>query len=496
MHPPVNKVDKKSAAHCDVVVVRFELTLPLQHLDALVDHGFHATIAEDAAAAEKQLATSDRPILLVECGLDEEKVSGFIKQVIQSEGLRGVPAVFVGRDADSFERVLSKYYKSLVTLTLPCSGADLFSALNYCALYYADQTGAKARRARRHDRSDDSPPEGTAAAVQVVQAEISRDSREIPTLVFEQYGQLNLFRHFLEGLRYTRGINQDDLAERGLMPAEQRLRHIVLAIADDLGKWGRGHMYRTAFLASKIADPLPFTPKQREDLKLAALLFSWAFVRSDKKLLRLEYAGPRNLIIRKDLCSKLKDSAMRVILDLTLPGPGAMIGAFARLVGKEDEPEEALLTLSGAVLMAADLVDRICFADGCWNPRAAYHLFKRCRHGKVKDIPPEVMACVIKLLSEAITGNPRLITPKRLRDNEEMKIRAALARDAVTSAWEQKVPLDKLVPGMKLSRPLETYDGRKLLESDVVFDQDLIWRLWQLASIRPLNGPAIIVQTH
>ena len=39
-------------------------------------------------------------------------------------------------------------------------------------------------------------------------------------------------------------------------------------------------------------------------------------------------------------------------------------------------------------------------------------------------------------------------------------------------------------------------EGKPLLEADIVFDQDLIWRLWQLASIRPLNGPLIATQSH
>ena len=62
----------------------------------------------------------------------------------------------------------------------------------------------------------------------------------------------------------------------------------------------------------------------------------------------------------------------------------------------------------------------------------------------------------------------------------------------VTKDGEERIKISSLSSGMTLSRPLKSFDGREILEAELRLDDDLIWRIWQLSSICPLNSPVII----
>ena len=69
---------------------------------------------------------------------------------------------------------------------------------------------------------------------------------------------------------------------------------------------------------------------------------------------------------------------------------------------------------------------------------------------------------------------------------------ARRTREQQIESNETKVAIESLQPGMKLTRPIFSFDGRKVLSGNLVLDHDLIWRIWQLSALRPLNGPLVI----
>ena len=84
------------------------------------------------------------------------------------------------------------------------------------------------------------------------------------------------------------------------------------------------------------------------------------------------------------------------------------------------------------------------------------------------------------------------LVDKNLREDPTLLAKAREIREARVNDNEKKVPLAGLLPGMTLSRPLLSFDGREILPSNLSLDQDLIWRIWQLAALRPLNAPLVI----
>ena len=103
------------------------------------------------------------------------------------------------------------------------------------------------------------------------------------------------------------------------------------------------------------------------------------------------------------------------------------------------------------------------------------------------------MCCTVKFISEAVANKPcAFLIPKHLRDDPGLMAAAREAREGKINPHEQRIPLSSLQPGMKLARPLVAFDGREILTGDLVLDQDLIWRIWQLAAMRPLNTPLVV----
>jgi hypothetical protein len=114
---------------------------------------------------------------------------------------------------------------------------------------------------------------------------------------------------------------------------------------------------------------------------------------------------------------------------------------------------------------------------------------RKFKSGSCNDIHPLMLAVVMKYVSEALAASPpSFLLTKSVRENPALQ---AEAGEPIREG-ETKVPLDSLAPGMRLSRPLKAFDGRQILSEDLVLDEDLIFRIWQLAAVRPLNSAIVV----
>ena len=130
----------------------------------------------------------------------------------------------------------------------------------------------------------------------------------------------------------------------------------------------------------------------------------------------------------------------------------------------------------------------MCIRDRAWSPRAAHQLLRKFKATEIPEIHPMVLACLTKFLSEAVSQNrPAYLVSKKHREDPALKAE----RQQPIASNEHRVTVDQLTPGMKLSRALKSHDGKEVLASDMELDQDLIWRLWQLSAVRPLNSAVV-----
>jgi hypothetical protein len=289
-------------------------------------------------------------------------------------------------------------------------------------------------------------------------------------------------------------MSKEKHAEHGIAALREDFARLADEVAEQSDKWGRAHIARCVYLTHRLLQPLNPTPETLQQALAAARVFAVSFARTDRSLLRQDYLAQRAIMVRKDLCSKIKDSAMKLAVEHQMPEIGKIVALMGKQIGHEEGVSDEPTSVVASALVAADLADRICFASNHWSPRAAYALLRRLKLGKLKELHPAIAAALLKLLSEAIAAHPSVtVLPKGAFKDPTLRQRASEIREQTVGLHELKVPLSSLMPGMRLTRPVFTYDGKQILSEDLLLDQDLIWRIWQLAALRPLNGPLVIL---
>jgi hypothetical protein len=83
-----------------------------------------------------------------------------------------------------------------------------------------------------------------------------------------------------------------------------------------------------------------------------------------------------------------------------------------------------------------------------------------------------------------------MVMPGRIF-KEYRKLRQEPVKKVPLLKDEVEVSIQNLTPGMLLTRPLKTLDGASVLETEQRLDADLIWRLWQLTALRPVESAVV-----
>jgi hypothetical protein len=245
-------------------------------------------------------------------------------------------------------------------------------------------------------------------------------------------------------------------------------------------------------MAQKIVSAFNPDEAVKENVKLCGFLYAWSFAASNPLLLQRPYYDEESDSFRIELCSRIKDSAMSILSELRLEDSSKIVATMARIIGKEQNPTEDDMSVIASALMAADLCSRVCYFGGPWNPRKAHALLTTLKKAPPSEIHPTVLSCMVKIIAEALASRTPIVSLRKdLRFNKEFRehIRSELRKPVAKG--ERRVPLASLTPGMRLSQPLRSLDGQEILSPDLTLDEDLIWRLWQLAAIRPLYHPIV-----
>ena len=471
------------AGKMNILLLKVGEALSSGTVEGLQGKGFNVGVVQEQSQVATSLLHMTDPVLVVDCGAEEEVAYNHVKNLIQSSELHAHPLVVIGKEVDSYETVLKRYFPIVATLTIPCSTVDLIKAVEFC------HSGFNAPKVSGATLSKDRVAEATTEAHPV--DELYNKFEDVPSIVFHYFEFLGLFNKTIGGATYTKKPSEQTLLDVGAMSPDSRIVPLLSSLGSSAGKWGRSHIIRTGYISTMFFNQFPFPPSLQEDAKVAALLFSWTFAGTERGLLRYDYSGTRQLILRKDLCSKIKDSAMKLALELAQPNAANLVALMGKMIGREEDINDTAESIAVNTIVTADLIDRLCFAQGFWDARVANSLLRKFRSGKARDIHPAVLACSIKFLAEAIAACPTVLYPKKYRRIKPKEAGSEEASEPI-QAFEKQVAIPDLSPGMRLSRPILTADGVTLLDPDLLLDRDLIWRLWQLSAIRPVLGPAVV----
>ena len=483
--------------------------------------GITTHVLLDFKDAKKLLRELARPIVLYELPDSADETQKIVDSLVAETNIQMYPLLIIGKHAMKHDEALNAAFKLATAIQKPAPSSDLLEAVRYISEAFTYPTEAQVplpETAAPKSSSDlvvpekeEEPKLQVSKVAPPVQTKISTDSIEIPDkvslhevykgfnsipdLFFNQLSKLNLLEKTISGSEYTKIMHLDSLKQDAYLSQNAKVKDVVAEMTATLPASSITRLHRIAYLVNNILDALNKNTALREDGKIAALLYNWTLSKEHKTLLRKDYLTNRSRTVRKDVCSRIKDSAMKIILDLKFPVAGEIVAKVARLIGREEKVSDDELTVIASTIASVDMIDRACWQSNHFNPRSAYKLMAMAKDGELSEIHPAVLCCIIKMLAEAIASSTQfLLIPQKVRKDPALIDARRRARETVIEEGEKRVEISDLTPGMRLSRPLITFDGRAILEEDLVLDQDLIWRIWQLSLVRPLNSPLVVAE--
>lgn len=426
----------------------------------------------DDVVVETTVHTS--ALLVLHTGATEESTLEVAREVIKRPSLHGLPLVLFGHAVDEVAPVVSQYFGTMFFAPSPFTRDDIRRTVRAVLEYRPVSTPDEARLS--------------------VTMELAEELDSVPQKLLPELRRAAATPNPIGGEQYSSQIDFAQLKSLGLAPSTPKVAKAAEEINESAGEWGKGHLCRTAFVACRIFEACGLDTSKEELVKGAAFLSVWSLGEKDSRLRRDSLLDENKEELRRDLCSKIKDSAFKVAVDLQVPELGMVLSTLGKLIGQEEAVTDDEACIIASILMSADIIDRVCFSSGRWEGRNAYHLMRRLKSGDIEGIHQSVLVSLIRFLSEAITTHASMsLLPKDLRNDPDLRKQLSEYRNYPLDADEERVTISALTPGMVLSKPLIAFDGRKILSEGIVLDQDLIYRLWQLTAVRPLN-PAVITR--
>lgn len=465
--------DGESKAVSDVVVLSQGGAHREQLTAALRQRGFSTQSVADHRSLAEVVQRSRDPILVVDGGRNQDESVAEIKTLLASAELSDVPLLFVGADADVAEKLLNEAFALATTVNVPFRWQEVQDGVDYLI---------RTRTLTR--RGGVAPTPLPLASVPTVQ---------VPDQLFSLLQKEELVSELFGGDGYSSGRRIELEDPRHLFP-NQPFAELFEDVCKRLGARARGHLARVAFVGRRLAVPLKLGEQGVAAVHQAAFLLAWSIPKTGREVLERDYLRTENKEIRDRFALFVRSSAEKVKRELGDPFLWQVLDRAAKVLdGSSGTLPDDPVTRAAALVVGSDLMDRIAFRAGVWNPRAAYYLIQQHKRGSLNFLHPLVVACIMKFCAEAVVeAPPAFLVPKPIREGVEAKARQSALENGVLASSEKRVELKKLVPGMKLARPLVTWDGSEVLAANLTVDEDLLWRIWQLAALRPIHSTVIV----
>jgi hypothetical protein len=458
-------------------IIQKSQNLPEGLRQALKTKGFPSTIIESVSEIEAAVGSINDFITLVYCDENTDKQT-LLGELVELKLLHQNPIVLIGNNLDSSESFLNRHFILATTLTSPCSNNDVVSAVTY-VIKYVD-------RIRKQRKPSEATEQESSRA-------FYKEFKLVPHGIFKKLDELGLFEKILGGAEYATTFRPQNLKEKYFYPQDEYRRECVEEITDSLDESQLSRFTRIALLSHKILTAVGLSENIFQDALTAANLYSYGFFLNSKTSASSEYFSESKIAMRKEVCSLVKDALISIPALSQFGETKEIIKRVGKFIGEEDTPDESSLSIAASAIATADAVDRVVFNRNVFQPVAAYCLLSKFKREQIPFMHPLVLGIVVKILAEAATSNASGIAiTKKMKDVARLTQAASLIENQIIKQDEVAISISQLAPGMKLTQGVITYDGKSVLDEPVILDQDLIWRLWQLSSIRPLQEKVVV----
>jgi hypothetical protein len=408
--------------------------------------------------------------IIIDASADDSEIAERSIELGNAPELHSVPIIFIGRKIRDRLAVLMNQFELLIPVEYPFNADTII------------RTFASAEA----QRPELSPAEEVVSTANVVLGRNDPLSGETS----------------LGGGMLLRGRSVDDFDEDSLLPntpyraAVENALDGITNLDEQLGLSAR----RTGYLAATVADREGIDEKQRSSIQTGSLLLHWGAAESDTEIpdfgILVSSSGGPN----QHLSDMLRLSADLVAQRVTDVESAKVIDAVAQLVAGRGEHLPSELKEQAECILLAEVTQTSCIRNGRWDHFGAQRALKMMRSSSLVS-SEALKVAYARSLGEAILMDE---TPKRLyrpaltsrqySENARKISEAAEHGRKISKGRKTKtVRLFELLPGARLAEPLVTNDNVVLVPAEIVVDRELLVRIIELASVRPVRDPIIVL---
>jgi len=452
---------------------------------ALTSVNLDCIVTESITSARDPLCESEDRLFLLYYGELQEDGFLILKDLLSYAEIHHLPLFVAGDEAESLETQLGKVFR-LVSCLTPTVDVDSLAraVLNLWERYkkvvgsaqpdYEDQESTATRSTSRGPKRN--PFYGL---------------KSIPEEFFTQLEGLKLMERAIGGAFFTHTVSPEPFLS-ALASWKPSLLETAEKAVRGADSWVSGHILRVGYTTLRVLLAIGCDEDDVLAATRAALLHASAF-KIKRRIAKLDYVTSFDPQTRLRIAAAFRESASKISSEFSMPRESVIIATVSKLIASEEVNRESREYVMASAICFADALSRVGCGLGFFNPQRGYLILRKCRDAELPDLHPMILAAMIKFVAEAIIASPpRLAMPmKFIVKYNERRARGEVG-DRIPGRGEEQIPIEKLTPGMRLSRPLKTFDGAELLEPDMRLDEDLIWRVWQLAAVRPLEQAMVI----
>lgn len=414
---------------------------------------------------EKVLKSLTNPIIFIQFSDEKNLVQQRIKDIIhkaqEDPGYARNGLVVMGPEISFFNELIGGFFPKVACVNTPFNAVTVKRALDIVT------------------------SSGPSATTQ-------KNSMPLPSKFLNVFGSDNVFKQIQEqnlgGENYLKCSSPEDIADKSYLCEREDVAKELDSIESVADEWELGHIHRTAHLSYQILETLGHNPKSDESFLIASNLYCTSLLQNPR-FIRSDPISNSKLCV--EISQSLRSSAETIRAKTNDSSSAKIVMQMANIIAGIDKRDESeSVNLTAQAIIGADIFDRACWQTGVWEPSAAHKVLVKFRDNNLFNLSSDITACLIKFVLEALEAtNPKRILSSSVSGNAALEELADSQNDAQLGENERLVGLSQLIPGMLLKKPIMAYDGKMVIPKDITLDIDMIWRLWCLCAVRPINTP-------
>lgn len=462
-------------------------------IQAFKQEGFSVQEIRDLDELNQSLREGMVQMLVVDCSAGVKDLSTRIVELSAATKLFEIPTVFFGVQATNRTSGLRKQFKFFLALDLPFRLELVFPAIRQ--LIAGEFHKGKARESGEQAEVTSAPIE--QATVTAKDAEADRQE----SLSILQFVEIFPREAFHAGRAFSSAKSVQDFEEESVLPSLVSGVAMKAALSEisQADPWLGVHVRRVAALSAGLIKGIDTGAVHESNIKAVSLLLNWGLVEEFQHLQHIDVFCCPSPDLLGNLAQAYAASCALIKKKIDDELAIRTVEAIVRLLShQESGPDKEVLDDARCVL-ASEFTDRSCWNQGYWNPMGAYRALRRIRTGEPINLGEKVPQLIGRALGEAVMQadiQRSVLFPVLVKMASSETTILASESELLSEALQQKhlyVPVSQLMPGMKLLSPIVTKDGQMVMSADITLDEDLIWRLWQLAAIRPVEPKVTVL---